>query len=415
MTTLSDSMPWGYVKDANHTTSEGYAAEYNARKAARKAKEAAKVEPKAVVVEAAPAVVEAPKPARKPLVVSLSIEINGSVYSVQRNPGTGSIRLVKQDADGAVYDVERTASGLVTCNCPSYTKRFEGTVSTCKHGAAMVEVGLLAAPEWIVPADVEPITQRMIDSIITARPADRTIGDDVREAATVAVVAPEIVEPETSSKPRLAGLGDVLDAMEGLPRSIASVAKTVGCHWTSARKAILGRFPVNGAIVPLSGYDFAPKPEMTEDSPEDEGSFADELLEVLPPLDSPSDADEDRYEGLDNSADPIGWPKPARRSYLIPAPARPVKPSAIPDGKYTLVGLVEAQIALLRGQESAVHSMMADRLDQLAREIRHSGATSVAEFTDRLDAMEDGYLDRIRIAAYDAGYQAAMQEAGCLV
>lgn len=34
-------MPWAYVKDANHRTSEAFAAKYNAEKAARKAKEAA--------------------------------------------------------------------------------------------------------------------------------------------------------------------------------------------------------------------------------------------------------------------------------------------------------------------------------------------------------------------------------------
>ena len=46
-----------------------------------------------------------------------------------------------------VYDVARTAAGLVDCDCPSYEATYRGNgLATCKHGQALVMVGLLEAP-----------------------------------------------------------------------------------------------------------------------------------------------------------------------------------------------------------------------------------------------------------------------------
>jgi hypothetical protein len=88
------------------------------------------------------------KPARKPVVASLHLTINGVDYAcLPIAPGpdnTRAFRLVKEGREDSVYDVARTTEGLVVCDCPSYEATYRGNgLATCKHGQALVQVGLL--------------------------------------------------------------------------------------------------------------------------------------------------------------------------------------------------------------------------------------------------------------------------------
>jgi hypothetical protein len=91
------------------------------------------------------------KTSSQPLDVKLVITIRGTSYSVTKiDPGpdnSKAYRLAKLGGKGEVYDICRTNEGLVVCDCPSYISTHEGTCSTCKHGMALIEVGLLDAPK----------------------------------------------------------------------------------------------------------------------------------------------------------------------------------------------------------------------------------------------------------------------------
>jgi len=107
--------------------------------------------------------------------------------------GTAVVRLVKQARDGAVYDVSRSASdGLVRCTCPDYEFSKAGTASPCKHGAACVEAGLIAAP---APVANIGQTNRVGHLLPTDRPAVAKV-EPVAEVAPVAS-APVVVEAPT--------------------------------------------------------------------------------------------------------------------------------------------------------------------------------------------------------------------------
>jgi hypothetical protein len=82
---------------------------------------------------------------------TLTVEIKGVDYDVEylgSGPGwTKGYRLTKRLGRADVYDVVRTDSGLVHCDCPHYRFRLEGNgFGLCKHGEALVSLGMLAAP-----------------------------------------------------------------------------------------------------------------------------------------------------------------------------------------------------------------------------------------------------------------------------
>lgn len=96
-------------------------------------------------------------------IVSMTIEINDVRYSIDRTEagefGSKSYRLTKHSArDGGTYDVIRQHDGIVACDCPDYESRHRGNgYGMRKHGRAMVELGLLAAP--IAPrVNRDPVT-----------------------------------------------------------------------------------------------------------------------------------------------------------------------------------------------------------------------------------------------------------------
>lgn len=97
-------------------------------------------------------------------IISLTIEINDCRYSVDEISagefGSRSFRLTKHSArdGGAVYDVVHDNHGCVACDCPSYQTTHIGTSSTCKHGRALVALGLMPAPAPLrhVPDEFDP-------------------------------------------------------------------------------------------------------------------------------------------------------------------------------------------------------------------------------------------------------------------
>jgi len=97
-------------------------------------------------------------------VVSLALAIDHQVYQVEPIPagefGTKAFRLEKKST-GAVHDVIRTNAGLVECSCPSYEVTYRNTLGTCKHGSALVAMGLLDAPSAKAVSTPAPIAVAM--------------------------------------------------------------------------------------------------------------------------------------------------------------------------------------------------------------------------------------------------------------
>jgi hypothetical protein len=102
------------------------------------------------------------KPAREPRAftcsfVSMTIEINDVRYSVDPIDagefGIRAYRLTKHSGDHAIHDVLRTHAGPVECSCPDFVCRRQGlTDEPCKHGLALLTLGLLPAPAAPAPA-----------------------------------------------------------------------------------------------------------------------------------------------------------------------------------------------------------------------------------------------------------------------
>jgi hypothetical protein len=95
-----------------------------------------------------------PRPAQKPvpapplpLDLALVVVIQGVGYQVTLlDPGPDHARAWRlAKSDGEVYDVCRARDGRTTsCTCAHYTYRLEGTSAVCKHGAALIQLGLIA-------------------------------------------------------------------------------------------------------------------------------------------------------------------------------------------------------------------------------------------------------------------------------
>jgi hypothetical protein len=95
-----------------------------------------------------------PRPAQKPvpapplpLDLALVVVIRGVGYQVTPlDPGPDHARAWRlSKSDGEVYDVCREHDGRTTsCTCAHYTYRLEGTSAVCKHGAALIQLGLIA-------------------------------------------------------------------------------------------------------------------------------------------------------------------------------------------------------------------------------------------------------------------------------
>jgi hypothetical protein len=99
------------------------------------------------------------------LTVSLALSINHTVYAVQPIAaaafahGSKAWRLTKQGGDHDVYDVVKNmGSGLVECDCADYEMRHRQIdAGMCKHGQALVDLGLLQPPQTWEPMEVTPM------------------------------------------------------------------------------------------------------------------------------------------------------------------------------------------------------------------------------------------------------------------
>jgi hypothetical protein len=139
--------------------------------------------------------------------VQATIRISGVLYTVEPiapgEDGTAAFRLQKQAGDGAIYDVIRRHDGLVACDCPHYTARIEGlSCDCCKHGLALVELGLIEAPEPIVEPTPCCDPAEAVQCVTCATVA--TIAID----STVAVEGSSETKPEPCEDPLLAEVGD---------------------------------------------------------------------------------------------------------------------------------------------------------------------------------------------------------------
>lgn len=88
--------------------------------------------------------------ATQPTGAPVRTSICGYVYAVRRlsiHPSIGTVAYaVDKLATRNTYIVHRDTHGEVCCDCPDFELRRAGTGKTCKHGARLVELGLIEAP-----------------------------------------------------------------------------------------------------------------------------------------------------------------------------------------------------------------------------------------------------------------------------
>lgn len=127
--------------------------------------------------------------------ISITIEIQDTRYSVDEVPagefGRKAFRLCKHSGNHEVYDVIHDAFGCVACSCPDYIARHDGTSSMCKHGRALVALGLMPGPAPIAPPAPEPCC-----SPAEAEPCIKCI--DVPASADD---SPTAIEPDPAPEP----------------------------------------------------------------------------------------------------------------------------------------------------------------------------------------------------------------------
>ena len=78
--------------------------------------------------------------------VSLTLRIGDTNYDVQLL--AGSFRLRKIQGSGA-YHVARSEVGFVECTCPDFVQRGRAEWRMCKHGRALIALGLI--PPLVTP------------------------------------------------------------------------------------------------------------------------------------------------------------------------------------------------------------------------------------------------------------------------
>jgi hypothetical protein len=80
---------------------------------------------------------------------SLRLTINGTGYSIRPiDAGFAGVRAFRlRKADGKTYDVVQDLEDAIRCDCGDFIFRREGlTDRPCKHGAALVALGMLEDP-----------------------------------------------------------------------------------------------------------------------------------------------------------------------------------------------------------------------------------------------------------------------------
>ena len=90
-----------------------------------------------------------PEPALVAEPATVKLAIHGFTYEAREIPagecGTVAYEVLKIETNNR-YAVIRNHFGEVTCDCPDYVLRQEGTGRMCKHGVGVVEAGLVPTP-----------------------------------------------------------------------------------------------------------------------------------------------------------------------------------------------------------------------------------------------------------------------------
>lgn len=337
------------------------------------------------IVQSAPRV----KPSR-PLTASLTLTINGTRYNVTAIRGIqdpeiqAAWRLEKHGDPDAVYDVARGTDGLVTCSCPSYEVTYRGNgLATCKHGSAVVQLGLLPAPS----VHVEP-----------SRPAS--------SKAPEPIVTPLPLPPNTCALPQINGNGLVLDELFRIngARNRARSAYAADCP--AASSAELDRVAAAAARDMLRRVlkDRPPAPELPAAAAccqEADPCKACSPAEAVRTAPVPA-IDDDQAEG---EGDPSTWPAwtDADAWELGPDPddlddvdidvdydLAPAEASAL----LTLPELIDQQAARLRRMETYAGDLMARSLTQLAEMVRSVQASTPGDYAARLEVLDRDQGDR---------------------
>jgi hypothetical protein len=316
----------------------------------------------------------------RPLTVTLTMEINGAAYRVEliaNAPGAlKSYRLAKAGGDAAVYDVNAFADRVV-CTCLSYTKTHEGTSSLCKHGRALVMVGLVdhpaeaAAPAFVHVADEfdEPgraaydTAREQLAAIAEAEAAVRS------EAEAPAPVVKAPIHPTTYDPQWQAALAAVskgaaiwidhrhLHTSDPLPTPKAAVEAGPAC---CPDDEVL---PCTACVAHEGPADLSDTDGWDDDHVWSTSDFA-------------PDPDDDDGPWWTDPVDPRTWD-----------PSLDAEDDG-PDAR-SLAEQVDGHARALRAVGSPLHDLLAERAEQLAEQIRFLGASTVEQYRDRLQAMLD--------------------------
>jgi hypothetical protein len=286
--------------------------------------------------------------------VSMTIEINDDRYSVDRTSadaefGDRSYRLTKHSArDGGCYDVIRLPSGIVACDCPDYVARHEGNGhGLCKHGRALVALGMLPAP--IAPEYATPAPS----------------------PAPAPVLELEL-EPFSSTE------CDILSTFDDELGPVAPVARCVciECDIDPAHCS--------------SDCDPGPAGGPLERGREDDGPARDFRL----PGDDGADPD-------DSGCDPELWGPEADRHQWNLSPESAAVELLDHSDRLTLAELTDRQAAFYRGWGNATGEMFARALEELAVKIRMTDSTTPEELEGRVEVLDRDIREQWESRGYE--------------
>ncbi len=337
---------------------------------------------------------------RKPVVAELCLTINGVGYVLIPTAPGSAYRLVKDGCVDSVYDVCRTHSGLVECDCPSYEATYRGNgLATCKHGQALVLVGLLEAPKH-----VDMPMGRNRDNITVTVPAAAEVNRD-----NVTVEPPAFVHvPDEFDEP-----APVQD------RLVQRFAEA-----DPARVAAFDRAPyiAQNAVAEGRALYLAHRHLHTSEPPP--GPSADHARDIVilddagQPLETPSEMDArhraehaakvvelmdgNPFVGLNpfspDGCCPADEPSPCQACVTHDGPADLSDAGWQDEFRWAVNGTIARSLAEqvdehargLRAMGSPLGDLLAERAEALAAEVRFLDASTVGQYRDRHEAMLEG-------------------------
>jgi hypothetical protein len=282
--------------------------------------------------------------------VSMTLAVNDVRYACDPiDPGefgTRSFRLCKRSGDHAVYDVIRQHDGIVACSCPDYIARHQGNgYGLCKHGKALVELGLMPAP--LAPA---PEVNRYPVTVDPPAPelapiAACVCGDCQADA--------QCVEAE------------LIDA--GHPST-----------WSAEADAFTWELGLDARHPEPDGPDGGPSDEDRDDAPEPTFEPAADWEPSFDLDDDPEDRDEWTWEA-------------EAREHLDQSE------------RLSMEELVQRQCDFYAGFGNAAGDMLAGAMAELLSRIQATGATTPGEYDARVDCLDRLALDQRYALGFDAG------------